>query len=336
MLRFVTGNTRFVNLAARCDPQRPGRMTDHIVFAITLTGMNTGSWLYLGNHVSKHSLLRISKRQIPQTVSARGIKTKMKILHQTILISSLLTATASAQSQPIHTDDPLPERHEISRPPALQSPTVGTLSPASTLSSSSSSAASASPSTNANTASGWFQTISMTQNTPTKIPRPSWSAPPPKSSPSQSGSGSEEACSATGTGTGTESRSSTETETVAPSQTQTQDVRVPLGYVDATSLQWVFTWRKCGGGYESASGSVGSPSSSTASAVESLASSVVESSVSSVVGGNSTSVMDSATTSGAGPGWTTTTTETETKWVTVTETTTTSVPVVGLPTAKLP
>jgi hypothetical protein len=95
-------------------------------------------------------------------------------------------------------------------------------------------------------------------------------------------------------------------------------VRVPLGYVDATSLQWVFTWRKCGGGYES----VETPTTKTE---------VVESSKTEEV------VVSSATGTGtgtSGAGWTTT--ATETKWITVTETTTAGVPVVGLPTAKLP
>ncbi|KAK0632744.1 hypothetical protein B0T14DRAFT_574459 [Immersiella caudata] len=143
----------------------------------------------------------------------------MKFAYEAFFLAILATV---ANSQPSN------DANDISRPP---SPLPLSEAPATT--------PSPSPSTNPNSASEWLQTISMTQNQPPKISRPS--RLPPKSSATQTVS--EEACTPSGSASGSPTTSE------APSQTE--EIRLPMGYIDATSLQWVFTWRKCGGGYES-------------------------------------------------------------------------------------
>lgn len=246
----------------------------------------------------------------------------MKLHHQLFGIA-ILTVTANANSPP----PPEKDIRDISHPPtSLQSPAT---------------AAIISPSPSFTSTSEWLQTISMTLNNPSKLSRPS-------RPPSQSTRPSIPTSASTATISGDDACPPPSGSEPLPSQTQSLNLQ--MGYVDATAMEWVFTWRKCGGGYESSSSTatstasseaastgtstrtsttteeetkseeVGVPSATSTEGVQSSTTSfeIVEGSVTGTI--TASGGEDACTTA------TTTATETETKWFTVTETATARLP----------
>jgi len=156
----------------------------------------------------------------------------MKILRQ-ILPAAILAAIASAH---LNSDDtpPLAELQDPSHAPSFlhESPISSTIS--STVSSLPQAPTPTAISTSPNTdtaSSQWLHTTSIMVEEPPRSSTPS-GPPPSQVPPTQT---IESGCSA-----------SELASSLIPSQTRT--MQIAMGYLEATSVQLRFTWRRCGGG----------------------------------------------------------------------------------------